>query len=282
MPDRWATWLAERRFGGNEDARRESQAMFDEFRRRVLEGARIHPGDTVVDVGCGEGLIGFGALELVGDDGAVVFSDISEDVLDVCREIAHGDPRCEFLLASADDLPVVEESADVLMTRSTLIYLHDKPRTLREFFRVLRRGGRLSMFEPINSFGWPEHEGLFAGYDVRAVQDIAQRVGGCFGASTLIGWDERDLLSWLEAAGFRDVEMTHEIEVKPHPMAKTREWETFRNFAPNPLAPTLQEAMDEQLTPQEQERFIAHLRPLVERGEGSYRMASAYVRAVKV
>ena len=67
-------------------------------------------------------------------------------------------PRCEFLLASADDLSVVDESVNVLMTRSTLIYLHDKARTLREFFRVLRRGGRLSMFEPINSFAWPEHE----------------------------------------------------------------------------------------------------------------------------
>jgi ubiquinone/menaquinone biosynthesis C-methylase UbiE len=67
-------------------------------------------------------------------------------------------PRCEFLLASSDDLSVVDESVNVLMTRSTLIYLHDKARTLREFFRVLRRGGRLSMFEPINSFAWPEHE----------------------------------------------------------------------------------------------------------------------------
>jgi SAM-dependent methyltransferase len=129
---------------------------------------------------------------------------------------------------------VVDESVNVLMTRSTLIYLHDKARTLREFFRVLRRGGRLSMFEPINSFAWPEHEGLFAGYDVDAVQDIAHRVRGCFGASTLIGWDERDVLAWLEAAGSRDVEMTHEIEVKPHPMAKTRDWDTFPQLRAEP------------------------------------------------
>jgi hypothetical protein len=39
--------------------------------------------------------------------------------------------------------------------------------------------------------------------------------------------------------------------------------------------------MDARLAPEEQERFVAQLRPLVELGEGSYRMASAYVRAVK-
>ena len=275
-------WLAERRFGGSDDARRESQKLFGEFRRRVLDGARIRSGDTVLDVGCGEGLIGFGALDLVGDDGSVIFSDISEDVLDVCRGIAAGDRRCKFMRASADALPLDDESVDVVTTRSTLIYLEDKTRTVREFFRVLRRGGRLSLFEPVNSFGWPERDGLFSGYDVEAVWDIAQRLRGCFAADTLVGWDERDLLSWIESAGFVDVEITHEIEVKPRPMAETRDWDVFRNFAPNPLAPTLQEAMDDRLTPDEQERFAVHLRPLVERGEGSYRMASAYVRAVKV
>jgi SAM-dependent methyltransferase len=281
VPDRWATWLAERRFGGNDEARRESQKMFEEFRRRVLDGARIRAGETVLDVGCGEGLIGFGALDLVGDDGRVIFSDISEDVLSVCREIGAGDPRCEFVRASADELPLDAASVDVLTTRSTVIYLEDKARTVREFFRVLRSGGRLSMFEPVNSFGWPERDGLFSGYDVEPVSDVAQKLRGCFGAETLVGWDDRDLLSWVENAGFTDVEITLEIEVKPRPMAEIRDWDVFRNFAPNPLAPTLQEAMDARLAPEEQERFVAQLRPLVERGEGSYRMASAYVRAVK-
>src|SRR5439155_809901 len=172
VPDRWATWLAERRFGGSDDARLESQALFEGFRRRVLDGARIEPGDAVLDVGCG-------------------------------------------------------------------------------------------------------------GYDVREIWDVARKLRGCFGAETLVGWDERDLLRWIEEAGFTDVEVTVELEVKPHPMTPNRDWDTFRNFAPNPLAPTLQEAMDEALTPEEQQRFVAHFRPLVERGEGGYRMASAYVRAVK-
>jgi SAM-dependent methyltransferase len=281
VPDRWATWLAERRFGGSGDARRESQQTFGEFRRRVLDGAHIRAGETVLDVGCGEGLIGFGALELVGDDGRVIFSDVSEDVLDVCREIAAGDSRSEFVRASADDLPLADGSVDVVTTRSTLIYLADKPGTLREFFRVLRRGGRLSMFEPVNSFGWPEADGLLSGYDVRAVWDVAEKLRGCFGAETLVGWDERDLLSWLEAANFTDVELTLELEVKPRPMFELRDWDVFRSFAPNPLAPTLQEAMDAMLSVEEQDRLVAHLRPLVERGDGSYRMASAYIRAVK-
>jgi arsenite methyltransferase len=283
MRDRWATWLADRRFGGSEDARAESYKIFDEFRARVLDGAHIEPGDTVLDVGCGEGLIGFGALELVGDEGRVIFSDISEDVLDVCRGIANGDGRCEFVPASADDLPLADESVDVVTTRSVVIYLEDKAPALREFFRVLRSGGRLSMFEPINAFGYPEPEGVFAGYEVRDVWDVVEKIRGCYGdmATTLHGWDERDLLRWTEDAGFPDVELTLEIEVKPHPMMDVRDWDAFRNFAPNPLAPTLQEAMDESLRPGEQERLVSCLRPLVERGHGGYRMASAYVRAVK-
>lgn len=280
MRDRWATWLAERRFGGDAAAAKESEALFDEFRSRVLAGAYIEPGDVVLDVGCGEGLIGLGALDLVGDDGRVVFSDVSDDVLAVCRANANGDARCDFVRASADDLPFADGSVDVVTTRSVVIYLADKPAVLREFFRVLRPGGRLSMFEPINSFGWPEPEGVFAGYDVQAVWDVAAKIRDYCGTSTLLGWDERDLLRWLEDAGFMDVELTVELRVKPHPMTRMS-WEAVLHFAPNPLAPTLQEAMDERLTPEEQQRLVAHLRPQVERGEGSSRFASAYVRARK-
>jgi arsenite methyltransferase len=283
VSDRWATWLAERRFAGSDEVRAESYKIFDEFRARVLDGAHIEPGDTVLDVGCGEGLIGFGALELVGAEGRVIFSDISKDVLDVCREIADGDRRCEFVLASADRLPLADESVDVVTTRSVVIYLEDKAPAMREFFRALKSGGRLSMFEPINDFGYSEPEGVFAGYDVGDVWDVVEKIRGCYAdvATTLHGWDERDLLRWTEDAGFPDVEITLEIEVKPHPMMDVRDWDAFRNFAPNPLAPTLQEAVDERLTPQEQERLVSHLRPLVEQGQGGYRMASAYVRAVK-
>jgi SAM-dependent methyltransferase len=280
MPDRWATWLAERRFGGDDAAARQSQVLFDEFRCRVLAGASIEHGDVVLDVGCGEGLIGLGALELLGDRGRVILTDISEDVLEVCRANANGDSRCEFVRASADDLPFEDASVDVVTTRSVVIYLDDKPAALREFFRVLRPGGRLSMFEPINSFGWPEPEGMFAGHDVRAVWDAAAKIRDCYGASTLLGWDERDLLRWSEGSGFTDVELTVELRVKPHPVARMS-WDAILHFAPNPLAPTLQEAMDERLTTEEQERLVAHLRPQVERGDGSSRFASAYVRARK-
>ena len=56
-------------------------------RDRVLDGAGIRPGDLVLDVGCGDGLIGLGAL----DRGArVIFSDISQALLDDCRAIAGG------------------------------------------------------------------------------------------------------------------------------------------------------------------------------------------------
>src|SRR5436305_14312754 len=85
--DRWASWLAERRCGGDEETR---HRMFAEVLHpigdRVLAGAGPLSGKRVLDVGCGDGLIGFGAVERGA--GAVVFSDISADVLRVCEQRA--------------------------------------------------------------------------------------------------------------------------------------------------------------------------------------------------
>jgi methylase of polypeptide subunit release factors len=50
--------------------------------------AQLRPGDTLLDVGTGDGLIAFGALERLGPAGRVIFSDISQDLLDHCRTAA--------------------------------------------------------------------------------------------------------------------------------------------------------------------------------------------------
>ena len=63
--------------------------------------------------------------------------------------------------AAAEDLaPIADESVDVVTTRSVVIYVTEKQRAFDEFHRVLRPGGRLSMFEPINSFAFPEPDDL--------------------------------------------------------------------------------------------------------------------------
>src|SRR5438552_3003868 len=115
--------------------------------KSVLEGAAIREGDVVLDVGAGDGLIAFGALRLVGETGKVVFSDVSQDLLDVSRGLAReldAVDRCEFVLARAEDLaPIADESVDVVTTRSVVIYVEEKQRAFDAFHRVLRPGGRL-------------------------------------------------------------------------------------------------------------------------------------------
>src|SRR5215213_3724123 len=149
--DRWADWILERRFGGDRAAADDMLTHLREVRERVLDRAEVREGETLLDVGCGDGLIAFGALER----GArrVIFSDVSQDLLDVSRELAAGEPRAEFVRALAEDLSAIPDaSVDVVTTRSVLIYVADKARAFAEFLRVLRPGGRVSLFEPINRF----------------------------------------------------------------------------------------------------------------------------------
>src|SRR4051812_40353656 len=118
------------------------------FREGVLDRADLRPDDVLLDVGCGTGLIGFGALERLGPGGRVVFSDVSADLLGERRRTAAGDARCSFVRAGAEDLAGVPDgSVDVVTTRSVLIYCERKEAAFAEFYRVLRPGGRVSLFE---------------------------------------------------------------------------------------------------------------------------------------
>jgi ubiquinone/menaquinone biosynthesis C-methylase UbiE len=293
MADPWAAWLLERRFGDPAEAERVIQQLTP-VRERVLEGAGIEEGDVVLDVGAGDGLIAFGALPLVGDEGRVVFADVSQELLDVSRELARelaALDRCDFVLARAEDLgPIADESVDVVTTRSVVIYIKEKQKAFAEFHRVLRPGGRLSIFEPINRFAFPEPEGQWMGFDlapiaplVRGVRDAYERMAGP-GESTLLDFDERDLLVFAERAGFPKVELIYEATIEEGAgvhFGADVSWDAFLRTAPNPLAPSLAEAMDEALTPEERQRFVEELRPLFEAKRGTARSAVAYLRATR-
>jgi arsenite methyltransferase len=288
--DRWARWLLERRHGGDPAALERQLHDVYRFRERVLENAAIREGDVVLDVGTGTGLIGFGALDLVGAAGRVVFSDVSKDLLDECRRIATELgvlSRCDFVLASAEDLHGIEdESVDVVTTRSVLIYLTDKRPAFGEFFRVLRAGGRLSLFEPINRFGYPEPDHLYRGFDATPIRALARKlraVGLPPEEHPLLNFDERDLLGFAEEAGFQEITLEYSAEVSsgPHWAAEVG-WETYKRMSGNPLDPTLEEAMNEALSEEERVELELYFRSLLESGaQITRREATAYLRAAK-
>lgn len=288
IQDQWARWLLRRRHGGDAEQLAAVLPKLYEMRDRVLAHAHVTPGDTLLDVGAGDGLIAFGALPQVGEQGTVIFSDISQDLLEHCRQLAQQAgvlDRVRFVRASANDLAAIPDaSVDVVTTRSVLIYVERKREAFAEFYRVLRPGGRLSIFEPINRFCYPEPADRFMGTDVTAIQPIAEKVRALYHrlqpveTDPMLDFDERDLLAQAVATGFAEIHLELRADVEP---AQPVRWEVAWRQAGNPKIPTLEEAVAETLTPAEIERFIAHMRPRVEAGERAYRMAVAYLWTIK-
>src|SRR6202012_3542484 len=114
-PDRWHRWLLETRFCGDAAVRgKDLYGLLFPVRDEVLDRARLTPGQTLLDVGTGDGLIAFGALERLGPSGRVIFSDISQDLLDHCRAAASAEgvlDRCRFVPAPADQLSAVADAS---------------------------------------------------------------------------------------------------------------------------------------------------------------------------
>lgn len=291
MSDIWAPWLLERRFGGDSAIRDRWLQVLVPLRDRVLERAELEPDDVVLDVGTGDGLVAFAALERLAAAGRVIFADVSDELLSVCGSIAAdlgAGNRTSFVHAAAEDLaPIADAAVDVVTTRSVLIYVEEKAAAFAEFFRVLRPGGRMSLCEPINRyFGLRPPPGeWWGGYDVRAVVDLAARVQAVYekaqpATSAMMDFDDRDLVRFAEDAGFNPIDLELNVEVV-RGEALHRTWKEFLHVAPNPHAPTLAEAVDAALSPDEAQRLLDHLRAEVEAGDGTKRLAHAFLAARK-
>lgn len=295
--DIWSAWLDDRRFSGGEQAER-LEATLHEYRETVLDHADLADDDAVLDVGAGDGLVAFGALERLGPDGTVLFADISGPALETARSKATNlgvRDRCEFLVSPAQDLAVADGSVDAVTLRSVLLFVAEKERAFAEFERVLKPGGRLSLFEPVGDFTremqFPED--TFMRYEMGltdheipdAVRELHGKIQGYVREhspdhETAMDFTERDLFALAEGAGFEDVHLhLHAYHTR---YRETEEWEAWLTTSAGPGTPTKEEAMEAVLTPEEREEFTEYVRPLVEsRAPKAARGTPAYLHARK-
>ena len=129
--------------------------------QRMLELAALQPGERVLDLACGTGLVTFPAAEAVGPSGEVLGTDLSQGMIDLVREIAaqRGVTNVLFDRMDAEVLGALGSSTfDAALCALGLMYVPDVLRSLQEQFRVLKPGGRAAaaVWGQRDRCGWAE------------------------------------------------------------------------------------------------------------------------------
>ncbi len=124
-------------------------AVFGVWAPILVELAQPHPGERVVDVACGTGIVARIAATRVGPTGAVVGVDLNPGMLSVARSIVstdrHSGGSLQWQEASADKLPFPDGSFDIAYCQLGLQFFADRAAALREMYRVLAAEGKLAL-----------------------------------------------------------------------------------------------------------------------------------------
>ena len=111
-------------------------------RRRTRELLALQPGERVLEIGSGPGLLAAEMAAEVGASGAVQGVDFSEDMLAMARQHCEASPTVSFQWADATSLPFEADIFDVAVATQVYEYVADMELALAELYRVLRPGGR--------------------------------------------------------------------------------------------------------------------------------------------
>jgi SAM-dependent methyltransferase len=163
----------------------------------------LKPGETVLDLGSGGGIDVLLSARRVGPTGRAYGLDMTDDMLALARENQRqaGATNVEFLKGEIENIPLPDNSVDVVISNCVINLSADKSRVLREAFRVLRPGGRFAVSDVVVRGEVPD-----------AVRQSMLLWVGCIAGAL----EENDYRAKLVAAGFADVDLeptrTYDIE----------------------------------------------------------------------
>jgi SAM-dependent methyltransferase len=165
--------------------------------------ADLHEGETVLDLGSGAGADVLISARRVGPTGKAIGLDMTDEMLELARGNAAdaGVENVEFLKGYLEDIPLPDESVDVVISNCVINLSGDKPKVLRETARVLRPGGRFAVSDVIRD----------EDMDDATRADMEAWTGCVAGALTRREFDQE-----LRDAGLTDIEITETHRVHEH------------------------------------------------------------------
>lgn len=156
--------------------------------------ARIKEGDTVVDLGSGAGNDCFIARAEVGEIGKVIGIDFSPQMVEKARSNArkHGYTNVEFIEGDIEEMPLVENTADVVVSNCVLNLLPEKNKIFKEVYRVLKQGGHFCISDVVLNGVFPKE-----------FTDNASMYAGCIASAI----QRDDYLAEIEKANFTNIKV---------------------------------------------------------------------------
>jgi SAM-dependent methyltransferase len=221
----------------------------------LITTAALRPGERVLDVACGTGVVARLAKERVGTTGTVAGLDFNPGMLAVARSVTPPGLTIEWYEASAEAMPLPDEAFDVVLSQMGLQFVSDKPAALREMQRVLVPGGRLALNVPgpipplfaILAEALEHHIGPEAAGGMRMVFSLQDPVE--FG-------------NLLNSAGFQDVDVQPVTKTLRLPPPEEFLWQYLQS---TPLAAMVANVEDQHRAALERE-VVAGQQPFVQEG----------------